>query len=691
MKTHLILILLLMQLQLCATTYYVSAIGSDGNPGTQAAPFKTLAKINTMYLQPGDQVLLHRGDIFRGALDLKGGGLTNNPITIGAYGSGAAPIISGMLPVTSWVYLGGNIWESATAATTLTTCETAARNGFTAPRGRYPNTGYAVIGSHNSTASITASSVGSWGEGKMYIRINAWTLDSMYFFQSGSTFTFRTALPRTPTDGKGFIITCNPATLDQIGEWYFNPTTKKVRVYTGSSTTPTGTFEVPQVSDVVNISNLNNYIFQDLDLQGANRNVVLLNQNFGITFRNCTIHLAGQNGISGTSGGASSSTNITVENCLIRDCDNYGMDFRFSGDNNLVTGSTFKAIGLFPQQGGATPQCRNAVSMHTGSGNKITLCRFDSTGMAGARLRGNNGVVSYNYVTHFSRTLMDIGGIYQAGGGTVSGEKIFNNIVDGTGSGNAEGWGTFLQASGIYLDDNSNGVEVYNNTLFNCPKAGIYMHNVRNVTAHHNLCYNNGQAQIEIVKDNDKYLPLTGLEFKHNIPFGKTASQYLIWFYDKQSRIGSFGVIDSNYYCNPFNQNGAFIQRNDYVYTTSSKNYKYTLAQWQAAFPIYDAHTILSPKAITTTDSLRFEYNATNSTVAIPLNQTYVDATGTGYSGTLTLAPYTAKLLIANGGLITGIGGGDPGPVIPEPPADSSFRFPNNGPYWHWHRGVIKQ
>ena len=60
-------LLLLFATAVHANTYYVSATGNDDNNGTSPVnAFKTLTKVNTLFdrLQPGDKVLLKRGDIF---------------------------------------------------------------------------------------------------------------------------------------------------------------------------------------------------------------------------------------------------------------------------------------------------------------------------------------------------------------------------------------------------------------------------------------------------------------------------------------------------------------------------------------------------------------------------------------------------------------------------------------------------
>ncbi|MGW4057963.1 right-handed parallel beta-helix repeat-containing protein [Amycolatopsis sp. NPDC004747] len=77
-------------------TYYVDqALGSDGAAGTQAAPWKSLAKVAATELKPGDKVLLRRGRTWSGGLSVSGKGSAAAPVTIGAYGDGARPIVQG--------------------------------------------------------------------------------------------------------------------------------------------------------------------------------------------------------------------------------------------------------------------------------------------------------------------------------------------------------------------------------------------------------------------------------------------------------------------------------------------------------------------------------------------------------------------------------------------------------------------
>jgi hypothetical protein len=80
-----------------ATTYFVAAAGSDANSGTSSgSPWQSIGKVNGGTFSAGDSVLFNRGDVWNGtALVVPSSGSSGSPITFGAYGSGANPIIKG--------------------------------------------------------------------------------------------------------------------------------------------------------------------------------------------------------------------------------------------------------------------------------------------------------------------------------------------------------------------------------------------------------------------------------------------------------------------------------------------------------------------------------------------------------------------------------------------------------------------
>jgi hypothetical protein len=80
-----------------AATYYVdNAAGSDSNNGTSTStPWKTLGKVNGTTFQPGDVVNFKRGSLWTGTtLVVDSSGVSGNPITYQAYGTGNRPQIN---------------------------------------------------------------------------------------------------------------------------------------------------------------------------------------------------------------------------------------------------------------------------------------------------------------------------------------------------------------------------------------------------------------------------------------------------------------------------------------------------------------------------------------------------------------------------------------------------------------------
>jgi len=93
-----------------AATYYVNErSGRDTNSGlSPRAAWRTLDRVNHAALQPGDFVLLKRGEVWHETLALPASGSEGNPIRFGAFGLGPRPVISGSDPVPAarWVAAG---------------------------------------------------------------------------------------------------------------------------------------------------------------------------------------------------------------------------------------------------------------------------------------------------------------------------------------------------------------------------------------------------------------------------------------------------------------------------------------------------------------------------------------------------------------------------------------------------------
>jgi parallel beta-helix repeat protein len=84
--------LMIISTGLLAETFYISADGDDNSTGTSTtSPWKTVAS-SMWKIDSGDTVLLKRGDLFYETSSIY---LTKSNLTLGAYGSGPRPVISG--------------------------------------------------------------------------------------------------------------------------------------------------------------------------------------------------------------------------------------------------------------------------------------------------------------------------------------------------------------------------------------------------------------------------------------------------------------------------------------------------------------------------------------------------------------------------------------------------------------------
>ncbi|HEY3506872.1 MAG TPA: hypothetical protein VGN37_29290 [Actinocatenispora sp.] len=103
--------------QAAGTTYYVDATGgSDANAGTSpAAAWKSLAKVNGHGFAPGDTIDLKRDESWTGTLTLSSNGASGAPITVGSYGDGDLPVVTGG---ETCVAIEGNWWVVTELAAT---------------------------------------------------------------------------------------------------------------------------------------------------------------------------------------------------------------------------------------------------------------------------------------------------------------------------------------------------------------------------------------------------------------------------------------------------------------------------------------------------------------------------------------------------------------------------------------------
>jgi len=250
MKNFLTLLLVFCLHSAWATNYYFSSVsGDDSRTPAQAqnpsTPWRTISKLNAYFnrLQPGDAVLLKRGETFYGSIYISKSGTVNSPIVISAYGTGNKPVITSLVTLNNWVSKGNGIWESHNSSLD-NKISVVLLNGVQQELGRYPNSdaankGYLTINSHtnNSITGNESTSYHNWTGAELVLRSRRWIIDRCLIKKhSGSTITYASATGYGAIDGYGYFIQNDIKTLDKFGEWYYNPSAKKLSVYFGSNT-----------------------------------------------------------------------------------------------------------------------------------------------------------------------------------------------------------------------------------------------------------------------------------------------------------------------------------------------------------------------------------------------------------------------------------------------------------------------
>ena len=76
------------------TYYFSSSTGIDSNLGSEASPFQTISKLNSLVLVAGDKILFKKGDTFIGQILVSYSGINGSPIIYGSYGVGDLPLLT---------------------------------------------------------------------------------------------------------------------------------------------------------------------------------------------------------------------------------------------------------------------------------------------------------------------------------------------------------------------------------------------------------------------------------------------------------------------------------------------------------------------------------------------------------------------------------------------------------------------
>ena len=635
----LLTILLFLSLGANATTYYVSAIGNDANSGTSPAnAWKTLAKASSVSYIDGDIIRFKCGDSFYGTLTINAGTTTAaKGVHIGTYGSGAKPVFTGLVAVSSWTYLGGNLWESnnISQAPSFFNAKVVLIGNALTPKGRYPNSGWLTYETYSGTTSITDNELTSspnWTGAEVVIRKNNSAVDLCTITgHSGTTITYSGGSTQTGQNKHGYFIQNDVRTLDAQNEWYFDGSTKKLKVY---STSQPATTQVAALQ--YGITTGKSYVSIDsIEVNGYYSSGINISSSAaGATVRYCDIKNTGGSGIS-----LINCDKATISYNTLTDILQNGISGSSNSDNCYVGHNTLTRIEMVPGAGnnGLGSSALNVGGLaNTVEYNNITDCGFIAI-----KHGSTNSTIRYNVISGHCSQKMDAAAIYRRGGiKNQSNIRIYNNIIKAPGDSRPGTPSANNLVAGIYIDDYESGTLVYDNYI-DRNTWGIYFHNstrlecTGNLVTDCNIGFRVNGGDTITARRNTFYL-------SGNVTY--PVGSYLMQFELTSSRINTMGVVDTNYYCMAKSSTSQLR-----IAGTTM-----TVSTWKNTYPMHDVHSALNAVPIPSASAVRVEANEAPSVESVSLsNAVYKDVTGTNYNGgTLSLSPYNSVMLINTGNTV---------------------------------------
>ncbi|MBD3626490.1 malectin domain-containing carbohydrate-binding protein [Cyclobacterium sp.] len=559
-----------------ASYYFSQQSGNDSRSFAQAqnpdTPWKSIEKLNAIFpsLKPGDKVLFRRGETFFGTIVMSNSGISGNPIVIGAYGNGERPIITGLVDIKNWKSLGNGIYESVQSGLKAQKTNMVVINDQDIEMGRYPNSNSSNKGylnyestSWNSITDKELSSWPNWTGAEVVIRKIYWILDRHKITShSGSTITYASNSETNyqPKADFGYFIQNHIKTLDQKGEWYYDEKNAKINVFFGNESPFGNTVQVATLDLLLTqVKRVDHVIIENLHFRGANKDAISLANGRNVSLKNAKVEFAGVNGIF-----AEGNDQLLLENNEIINIHNSGLDLK-SCDDPVIKNNLIQNIQLYPGMGKSGDG--NGFGIFSSNDNsRIENNQVINSGYVGIRFGGNNSLVKNNFINHFNKTKNDGGGIYVytgSGNETYYNRKVIGNIIL-NGYGVVEGTNIRSalakpQSEGIYLDDNTTGVEVAYNTIANVSSKGIYLHNARHNNIHHNTVYN---STYQIFFRNDEMgADISNNRIENNIFFSQNSEQNNLNISSIKNDIGKMGVFSNNVYASPMTDNYRIINR----------------------------------------------------------------------------------------------------------------------------------
>lgn len=697
MKGLIFFLFFLISFKALATRFYFNSdtipghfhYGDNSRSITQAqdstTPWGAIWKLNAIFntLNAGDSILLRRGGTFYGTIVVNKSGNSGSQIVIGAYGQGARPIVTGMNTLT-WVAVSGtHLWRSNQTLNTKDV-RMVTKNDLPIAMGRWPNVtngkeGWNTIASVISGTSITQTTGNELnGQPSKYYDGTEIVYKAERFWIETDTITnydppthridFSPGSPDDdPQDGWGYFIQNDSTILESDSAyqnaWWFKPN-KYLKMYSVGSPS---NIKAADLFNLVTSSGFQYVTFYNIDFNGCNNDIAIINSGGHIKFQSCIMRNAGRNAAT------DKSPNLTFLSDSIVNCQSKGITVvTSSGTNLLVTQCVIRNIGQFTGMGNGSNE--DTQPNHSGVGiyiaadgangatvqyNTIVNCGYSAVHFK----RQNNINVSFNFIDTVDNVTDDGGGIYcYVNSSTPNSNRVIMNNIILHGIGSPYGWvhtaNQNAGVAGIYGDRDADHITMTGNTIAYFEKGIFCNVGSNNITITGNTVYgtrfNSKYGSITTSMqintrsaDKSRNLTVTGNLLYQDLAL---TDQRLFTIHNEGDNLNSFGTINNNYYIKPLliNTSNKILSGQSGSTKNNVKDTTYSIVSWRVRFP-YDDNTIVSPYFYSNTamqdDSVIFKYNPNNSPLLVVTAYAWKDIYGTLYNNNFTIPAYSSMIV----------------------------------------------
>lgn len=608
--------------------YYIKNSGNDTNTGLSDAQAWSFTKLATFVPANGDSILFNRGESFYGTLTLAKSASVGVPVTYGAYGTGALPVITSLKTLTGWTNHSGNIWKVSTGIPA--NCGVVTIDGVSEEKGHWPASGYAIWDTNVGITSITDSDIPaspSFTGANLVLFKSNWTIDrSLITDHTNHTITYTSGSSNAmqTSGGKRYLIQDSIHTLTYHGAWYCDGTD----FYMYLDTAPENYVIKAGATDYTVICSSKHYnTVQDLQIEGGNLYAYRISNSSNHNIKDCIIKNTGLVGISGLNNGIAGASYLTIDGCSVSYINGTGISV--NGEGTTIKNNVLDRCGQYAGMGAAGGGSHYGI-YSKGVGNITEYNRITNTGYIPIFWESSSAQCRYNFVqTYPTLGLNDGGGIYTFESVTPQlPKKCFGNIIkDST-------------ANGLYSDGLGNNVEFYNNLVYNVDKWGIHMNEPFDNNVHDNIFYDCGLAAIDITNQYFLGSPAAYDNIvANNTVLQASATQVLYSLQDAQANnIINFGTSDNNLFLVDASANAVFY--NSYVTPTYHTDYM-NFSAWKALTG-KETNSVMTVKDLS---KMSIEYNDSKIESTISLSTPKKDLSGTVYATEITLQPFASIVL----------------------------------------------